>query len=61
MVFKQLDVPLADHAGRAQDSDWVFGFHSLNQSIVLEDGIEVGGAWRVEGGQSPVSRVTSAI
>jgi hypothetical protein len=50
MVFKQLDVPLADHAGRAQDSDWVFGFHSLKQSIVQEDGIGVSDAWRAGGG-----------
>jgi hypothetical protein len=49
MVFKQLDVSLADHTGRAQDSDWVFGFHSLNQSIVLEDGIGVGYGWRARG------------
>jgi hypothetical protein len=29
MVFKQLDIALADHSGRAEDSDWLFGFHSL--------------------------------
>jgi hypothetical protein len=39
VVFEQLDVPLADHAGRAQNANWIFCFHSLEHSSVQENGM----------------------
>jgi hypothetical protein len=38
MVFKQLNEALADHSGRAQDSDWVFCLHGRRHSSVQEHG-----------------------
>jgi GGDEF domain-containing protein len=39
MVFEQLDEALADHSGRAQDSDWIFVLHGGESSSVQEDGL----------------------
>jgi hypothetical protein len=38
MVFKQLNETLADHSGRAQDSNWMFCLHDRRHSSVQEDG-----------------------
>ncbi len=37
VVLKQLDEPLADHSGRAQDSDWKFGLTGHKHSSVQEE------------------------
>jgi hypothetical protein len=39
MAFKQLDESLADHSGRAQDSDGKFCFEVHKHSSVQEDGV----------------------
>ena len=44
MVFQQLDVALADHAGRAEDADGEFVFHSFQHSSVQEEGVLMNGA-----------------
>ena len=38
MVFKQLNIALTDHSGRAQNADGIFAFHGHKHSSVQEDG-----------------------